>query len=148
DSIAEFWRRWHMTLSRFLRDYLYVPLGGNRRGGLRRYANLLVVMVLGGLWHGAAWTFVLWGTLHGVYLVINHAWRAICTSTGLHWTGKLPHIAAVTLTFLAVVFAWVLFRAGNIQTALLVLRGMAGANGIGIPAAFKPILGPLAPLLA
>ena len=76
-NIIEFWRRWHMTLSRFLRDYLYFPLGGNRRGGPRRYANLLIVMILGGLWHGAAWTFVLWGTVHGVLLVINHAWHAL-----------------------------------------------------------------------
>ena len=147
DSIAEFWRRWHMTLSRFLRDYLYVPLGGNRRGGLRRYVNLLIVMVLGGLWHGAAWTFVLWGALHGFYLVINHAWRAICAHSGFHLSGRLSHVAAVTLTFLAVVFAWVFFRAGNIETALLVVRGMIGMNGVAIPAAFKPILGPLASLL-
>jgi alginate O-acetyltransferase complex protein AlgI len=147
DSIAEFWRRWHMTLSRFLRDYLYVPLGGNRRGGLRRYVNLLIVMVLGGLWHGAAWTFVLWGALHGFYLVINHAWRAISVRSGFHLSGRLSHVAAVTLTFLAVVFAWVFFRAGNIETALLVARGMIGINGVAIPAAFKPILGPLASLL-
>jgi D-alanyl-lipoteichoic acid acyltransferase DltB (MBOAT superfamily) len=75
-SIIEFWRRWHMTLSRFLRDYLYYPLGGNKKGKARRYLNLGIVMVLGGLWHGAAWTFVAWGALHGVYLIINHAWRA------------------------------------------------------------------------
>src|SRR5258707_15298170 len=71
-NIIDFWRRWHMTLSRFLRDYLYVPLGGNRRGEARRYVNLLVTMVLGGLWHGAAWTFVLWGGLHGIFLALNH----------------------------------------------------------------------------
>jgi alginate O-acetyltransferase complex protein AlgI len=74
-SVIEFWRRWHMTLSRFLRDYLYVALGGNRKGAIRRYANLMVTMLLGGLWHGAAWTFVVWGGLHGVYLLINHAFR-------------------------------------------------------------------------
>ena len=76
-SIIEFWRRWHMTLSRFLRDYLYFPLGGNRHGRQRRYLNLLATMVLGGLWHGAGWTFVIWGALHGLYLVVNHAWRAL-----------------------------------------------------------------------
>ncbi|MBL8463808.1 MAG: MBOAT family protein, partial [Thauera sp.] len=74
-SISEFWRRWHMTLSRFLRDYLYIALGGNRKGSLRRHANLFVTMVLGGLWHGAGWTFVVWGALHGFYLMVNHAWR-------------------------------------------------------------------------
>src|SRR6188472_2448109 len=74
-SIVEFWRRWHMTLSHFLRDYLYIPLGGNRRGRVLRYVNLLITMVLGGLWHGAAWTFVIWGALHGAYLCVNHAWN-------------------------------------------------------------------------
>ena len=74
-SIIDFWRRWHMTLSRFLRDYLYVRLGGNRKGPVRRYVNLLVTMLLGGLWHGAGWTFVVWGGVHGVLLVINHGWR-------------------------------------------------------------------------
>ena len=73
-NIIDFWRRWHMTLSQFLRDYLYIPLGGNRHGPTLRYVNLMVTMVLGGLWHGAAWTFVAWGALHGVYLCINHAW--------------------------------------------------------------------------
>ena len=74
-SIIDFWRRWHMTLSQFLRDYLYIPLGGNRHGRVRRYVNLMITMLLGGLWHGAGWTFVVWGGLHGVYLCINHAWN-------------------------------------------------------------------------
>src|SRR5947209_19158238 len=72
-SIIEFWRRWHMTLSRFLRDYVYIPLGGNRHGPLRRYINLMATMTLGGFWHGAGWTFILWGTLRGVYLLVAHA---------------------------------------------------------------------------
>src|SRR5438874_10110851 len=76
-SIVEFWRRWHMTLSHFLRDYLYIPLGGNRRGRMLRYVNLMVTMLLGGLWHGAAWTFVIWGALHGAYLCVNHAFNAL-----------------------------------------------------------------------
>src|SRR5471032_1107650 len=75
-NIIEFWRRWHMTLSRFLRDYLYIPLGGNRKGNMRRYVNLLATMVLGGLWHGANWTFLIWGALHGAFLTVNHLWRA------------------------------------------------------------------------
>ena len=76
-SIIEFWQRWHITLSRFLRDYVYIGLGGNRRGRARRYLNLMVTMLLGGLWHGANWTFVAWGGLHGLYLIINHAWRSL-----------------------------------------------------------------------
>ncbi|MDH5777937.1 MAG: MBOAT family protein, partial [Gammaproteobacteria bacterium] len=76
-NIIEFWRCWHMTLSRFLRDYIYFPLGGNRHGQIRRYTNLLITMLLGGLWHGAAWTFVFWGFLHGIFLAVNHAWHAI-----------------------------------------------------------------------
>ena len=95
-SIIEFWRRWHMTLSRFLRDYLYVPLGGNRKGSLRRYLNLMVTMLLGGLWHGAGWTYVAWGGLHGLYLLVNHGWRNL---------GKraLPPLPAWLLTLLAVI---------------------------------------------
>lgn len=124
-SIIDFWRRWHMTLARFLRDYLYVPLGGNRRGSIRRYANLLAVMLVGGLWHGAAWTFVLWGAVHGAYLVINHLWRA----AGL----KLPRILAWPLTFLAVTAAWTPFRAESLRSALTMLRGMAGLSGFQLP---------------
>src|SRR5208282_6410127 len=74
-SIIDFWRRWHITLSSFLRDYLYFPLGGSRRGAFTQYRNIMIVMLLGGLWHGAGWTFVIWGGLHGVYLVVNHLWR-------------------------------------------------------------------------
>ncbi|CAM2857976.1 MBOAT family O-acyltransferase [Rariglobus hedericola] len=111
-SIVDFWRRWHITLSRFLREYLYFPLGGNRRGPARRYSNLLVTMVLGGLWHGAGVTFFLWGLLHGVYLCVNHGWAAIRERAG--W-GPLPRGVAIPLTFLAVVMAWVPFRAGSYE---------------------------------
>ena len=82
-SIIDFWRRWHMTLSRFLRDYLYVPLGGNRKGSLRRYLNLMITMLLGGLWHGAGWTYVAWGGLHGLYLLANHGWRNLGSGRSL-----------------------------------------------------------------
>ncbi len=83
-NVSDFWRRWHMTLSRFLRDYLYIPLGGNRRGEFRRYMNLMVTMGLGGLWHGAAWTFVLWGLFHGTGLAIQHGWQAFWSRAGPH----------------------------------------------------------------
>jgi D-alanyl-lipoteichoic acid acyltransferase DltB (MBOAT superfamily) len=124
-SIIDFWRTWHITLSRFLRDYLYIPLGGNRRGSLRRYANLLVVMLVGGLWHGAAWTFVLWGAIHGAYLAVNHLWRA----AGL----RLPRALAWPLTFLAVTVAWVPFRSEGWPSALRMWRAMAGLDGFQLP---------------
>jgi D-alanyl-lipoteichoic acid acyltransferase DltB (MBOAT superfamily) len=76
-SIIDFWRRWHITLSRFLRDYHYFSLGGNKKGNIRRYTNLFITMLLGGIWHGASWTFIIWGALHGFYLIVNHAWRKI-----------------------------------------------------------------------
>jgi D-alanyl-lipoteichoic acid acyltransferase DltB (MBOAT superfamily) len=136
-NIIEFWRRWHMTLSRFLRDYLYFPLGGNRKGPVRRYLNLLITMVLGGLWHGAGLTFVVWGALHGIYLVINHAWRRIRRVLGDDVTRSTPagRLASMTLTFLAVVVAWVFFRADSLDAAWAVLRGMSGLNGFGAPPA-------------
>jgi alginate O-acetyltransferase complex protein AlgI len=134
-DIIAFWRRWHMTLSRFLRDYLYIPLGGNRLGPWRRYLNLFLTMLLGGLWHGAAWTFVAWGALHGLYLVINHGWRAVRARLG--WTqgrfGLAGRIAAIALTFAAVLVAWVPFRATSFDAALRMLAGMAGGHGISGP---------------
>lgn len=131
-NITEFWRRWHMTLSRFLRDYLYIRLGGNRKGPVMRYINLLVTMLLGGLWHGAGWTFVVWGGLHGLYLVINHAWQAIfpAAERRLAWASVL---LSRLVTFIAVVIAWVFFRASTFSDAVRVLGGMAGLSGIGIP---------------
>lgn len=143
-SMIEFWRRWHITLSRFLRDYLYVPLGGNRKGATRRYTNLMVTMVLGGLWHGANWTFVLWGALHGSYLLLNHAWRALCDNRG--WSkapamsGLVFKVASVAITFIAVVVAWVPFRSDNLQAALSIWSGMLGLNGLTLPPGLAPLL--------
>ncbi len=128
-SIIDFWRRWHMTLSQFLRDYLYIPLGGNRRGSVLRYVNLMITMLLGGLWHGAAWTFVVWGALHGAYLCINHAW----SNFGPAVTPRLAraaNVAAFLLTFLSVVVGWVFFRADSISSALLVLSRMADPRNV------------------
>lgn len=144
-NISDFWRRWHMTLSRFLREYLYIPLGGNRKGPLRRYANLFITMLLGGLWHGAGWTFVAWGALHGLYLIINHAWQALWSRPGATAapSGRLYSAISVAITFLAVVVAWVFFRAHSFQDAGNILAGMAGANGVAIPGAIFNSLGPL-----
>ncbi len=149
-SIIDFWRRWHITLSNFLRDYLYIPLGGSRKGKLRRHANLLITMLLGGFWHGAGWTFVIWGGLHGTYLIINHQWRSFCKGIGL-WQEKTPawfSILGWAITFLAVVASWVLFRANNLETGLQVLGSMFGSQGFSLPRGFSRFgfLTALAPL--
>lgn len=121
-SIIEFWRRWHISLSTFLREYLYIPLGGNQNGKCKRYINLLITMILGGLWHGASWNFALWGGLHGLYLTINHAWRKLFPKTdhvlynGFSWL----------ITFIAVCFAWVLFRANTLDGAKRIYAAMLG----------------------
>ena len=129
-SIIQFWQRWHMTLSRFLRDYLYFPLGGNRRGKFRRYLNLMITMLLGGLWHGANYTFIIWGALHGVYLMINHAWRAVRVAPLR--TSIAGRLAATTLTFSAVMVAWVFFRCEDVKSAISLMRGVLGLNGIAV----------------
>lgn len=131
-SIIEFWRRWHISLSNFLRDYLYFALGGNRKGTARRFSNLFITMLLGGLWHGAGWTFVAWGGLHGCYLIINHAARALLKS----WHGRRRRgfgCISRVLTLLCVVIGWVFFRAETLSGALTLLRGMVGMNGVALP---------------
>jgi D-alanyl-lipoteichoic acid acyltransferase DltB (MBOAT superfamily) len=134
-NISEFWRRWHMSLSRFLRDYLYVPLGGNRHGTLQRYRNLMLTMLLGGLWHGAGWTFLVWGGLHGVYLVVHQ----LCGASAPRWWGRW-------LTMLAVMLAWVVFRAPDLSTAAEVWQGLFGANGVSLPRGAAAFAAPLASL--
>jgi len=143
-SIIEFWRRWHMTLSRFLRDYLYIPLGGSRSSSTRRYLNLMITMLLGGLWHGAGWTFIIWGGLHGLYLMINHGWRNLKQTMGWGDGGKLLNIVAGTLTFLAVVVGWVFFRAENFASAIAMLQGMVGINGVTVHKIFAQYVSVLA----
>ncbi len=119
-NIIEFWRRWHITLSRLLRDYVYIPLGGNQHGKFRRYFNLLTTMILGGLWHGAGWTYLAWGYLHGCYLIINHAWKKLLPKNQLltKISGTLPYaLFSLLLTQIAVVVAWVYFRADSLRVA-------------------------------
>ena len=125
-SISDFWRRWHITLSRFLRDYLYIPLGGNRSGILGRHGNLVATMLLGGLWHGAGWNFVIWGGLHGTFLVVNHLWRDISVRHGFHKLAPkfIRLIASWSLTMMAVIVAWVFFRAETFSGAVGVLSAM------------------------
>lgn len=128
-NIQDFWRRWHMTLSRFLRDYLYIPLGGNRQGKWFTYRNLFITFLLGGLWHGAAWTFVIWGALHGLALIVHRLWMK--TGIGMH------KVVAWLITFNFVNMAFVFFRAESFTDAMKVLQGMAGLSGIALPHAFN-----------
>jgi alginate O-acetyltransferase complex protein AlgI len=125
-GFSDFWRRWHITLSSWLRDYLYIPLGGNRHGPARTYLALMGTMLLGGLWHGAAWTFVVWGGLHGTYLMAERKLREKFSSVEL---GSLGLLAVGLLTYLLVNLTWVFFRARDFPIAWQVLRGMAGFNG-------------------
>ncbi len=135
-NIIEFWRTWHMTLSRFLRDYLYISLGGNRKGPARRHINILVTMLLGGLWHGAAWNFVIWGGLHGLFLVINHLWRQFRSQLlkqDLSKSTMAGRFISVIITFLLVSVSWVFFRAESLDGAMQIITAMAGNNHI-VPA--------------
>jgi alginate O-acetyltransferase complex protein AlgI len=124
-SITEFWRRWHVSLSTWLRDYLYVPLGGNRRGPARTYVNLALTMLLGGLWHGAAWTFVLWGAWQGLWLIVERA-----RGKTAPW-GFLPRPLQIACTFVLVLGGWVIFRAVSLDGVWAMWTGMAGAHGLG-----------------
>ncbi len=145
-SIVEFWRRWHITLSAFLRDYIYIPLGGNRLGLGKQLRNVLITFVLAGIWHGAGWTFVLWGGWHGVALVINQLWRrrhthakdgsATATSKGNLW-----------LTFLTVQAGWVLFRSADLRSAGEMARSLIGLHGVSVPIVFTHWVDSLAPIV-
>ncbi len=115
-NIQDFWRRWHMTLSRFLKDYIYIPLGGNRLGEWKNYRNLFLVFLIGGIWHGASWMFVIWGTLHGIATIIHRLWQ----KTSL----KMPRFLAWFLTFQFINITWIFFRATDIESALRILKGM------------------------
>lgn len=135
-NIIDFWRRWHMTLSQFLRDYLYVPLGGNRHGEPRRYLNLFLTMLLGGLWHGAGWTFVFWGALHGLYLIVNNLWRKAIGHDPSRPVHPVVHVLCVAVTFLCVLLAWVPFRAASMEVTWAFYQAMFGLNAswTGLPA--------------
>ncbi len=132
----DFWRRWHITLGRFLRDYVYIPLGGSRVGDGRVYLNLMITFLICGTWHGASWTFIVWGLVHGAALVVHSLWK----KTGRH----LPIVIAWLLTFTFVNAAWVLFRARTMGDALRVLSAMGGARGIVLPEGLACAMGFLA----
>jgi len=128
-SITEFWRRWHISLSTWLKDYLYIPLGGNRKGEVRRYINLLITFLISGLWHGAAWHFVVWGAFHGIFQVIGRSTalfrNTICLKVGLSEESRLRKTIQVCVTFALVCFAWVFFRANTITDAFLITAKLA-----------------------
>ena len=130
DTVNEFWKRWHITLTRFLREYLYFPLGGNRCGPWRHALNIMVTMLLSGLWHGAGWTFIIWGGLHGFYMVVAHRWQHLLQRLGWRLDRWWYRGMAVGLTFLMVLFAWVFFRAPTLRVAGSVLSSMAGQHGL------------------
>ena len=134
-SIIDFWRSWHITLSTFLRDYLYIPLGGSKLGTFRHFFNIIVVMFLGGLWHGAAWGFVAWGLLHGIYIIVNHSFRFIKAKLGLRESSNNVLYGNISkiFTFFLVVIAWVFFRANSFESAFLILKGMFGFNSFILP---------------
>lgn len=149
-NIIDFWRRWHITLSRFLRDYLYITLGGNRKGRARKYINIFTTMILGGLWHGAGWTFILWGGLHGLYLIINHGWHSLRRLLGhnlemSYWFGR--GVARI-ITFITVVISWVFFRAESFHGAKEILGAMIGANGLSLSGKMEATVGKFSPWLA
>lgn len=140
-NISDFWRRWHITLSRFFRDYVYIPLGGNRRGFLRKQGNLLLTMVLCGLWHGGGWTFILWGAMHGAFLAIHQGWRRLLPLFSKAEISPCGAAAGRVLTFFCVVIAWTVFRAEQPDTAWAMLKGLAGFHGLDLPAAWLTALG-------
>lgn len=147
-SFIDFWRRWHITLSRFLRDYLYKPLGGNRQGFVRQLANLLIVMVLGGFWHGAGWTFLIWGAIHGACLAVNHILVRVRQVLWLRrrtaWGERLLGWAIVQLL---VIVAWIFFRASDLQAAMTMLKGMAShGSGMLLPASVVGLWAKVAPV--
>jgi D-alanyl-lipoteichoic acid acyltransferase DltB (MBOAT superfamily) len=138
-SFSEFWTRWHITLSAWLRDYVYIPLGGSRRGARRTHINLMITMLLGGLWHGAAWTFVVWGALHGGYLAVQHAWNRAASPPGRRLPAQVHGMVAAACVFALTTFAWLFFRSPDFGTAAAYLSGLLsftpGYEGALLPVA-------------
>jgi len=130
-NIREFWKRWHITLSRFLRDYIYIPMGGNRKGSFKMYSNLFTTFLIGGLWHGAGWTFILWGAMHAFAIILHRIW----SNTGI----KLNNFIAWFLTFNFINLSWVFFRAEQWEDAVKIIKGMFGLSGVVLPISFQNI---------
>lgn len=139
-GFSDFWRRWHISFSTWLRDYLYVPLGGNRHGSLRTCINLMITMLLGGLWHGASWMFVIWGGLHGLYLIIEKSIKKFEFSKESFWMSTPAQMMLASFTFILVCFTWVFFRSQTLERAFSILHSMIGFSK---PAIFWQILSPI-----
>ena len=133
-SLISFWHRWHITLSQFIRDYIYIPLGGNRHGSIRRSVNIITIMLISGIWHGSGATFIIWGGVHGIGLAINHTWREFRKSLGYSLENKnfLSKITARIFTFLTVTILWVFFRAENLDASLSIFQSLLGLNGLSV----------------
>jgi alginate O-acetyltransferase complex protein AlgI len=131
-NISDFWKRWHITLSLWIKDYLYVPLGGSRKGVQRKYINLLITMILCGLWHGPAWTFVLWGFLHGILLVINHCWKGSSYQTIFTHSPRFYSFASWLITFLSVTLCWIVFRSSDVGQAMAIAQKLFSFNNAGV----------------
>jgi D-alanyl-lipoteichoic acid acyltransferase DltB (MBOAT superfamily) len=138
NSIIEFWERWHITLSRFLKDYIYISLGGNRKGSGMKAVNIMITMLLGGLWHGAGWTFIVWGGIHGIYIMINHLWRHVCSyfykgdNHSISW-----NVVSKVITLIAVIIGWVFFRSDNLDGAVNLLKSMFLFDGLSFPEVYR-----------
>ena len=138
-NVSDFWQRWHISLSTWLRDYLYIPLGGNRRGPLRTKLNLIITMLLGGLWHGASWNFVVWGGLHGTYLVGYHSWKSWRVRRGIpdRQPSAVASVASALVVYVLVTFTWLFFRSHDTATTWAYLSGLfsftAGGEGAVVP---------------
>jgi D-alanyl-lipoteichoic acid acyltransferase DltB (MBOAT superfamily) len=139
-SFSEFWRRWHISLSSFLRDYLYIPLGGNRKGRLKEYRNLFLTMLLGGLWHGASFNFIIWGTLHGLYLVVQKMWKDACKALGIvkkaqtmpAWRRWLSTAAKMALVYALTLLAWIFFRLHSFPDAVAFIGGIGRLEALTV----------------
>lgn len=139
-SIIDYWRRWHMTLSRFMRDYVYIPLGGNRRRQFRWLMNLLATTAVSGLWHGAAWTFVIWGCLHGAFLIVNHLWRKYSVRRAALNESVLWKGFCLLLTFMCVMLSWVYFRSADLHSAHLFLANLVATTAVTEPVFYNAVL--------
>ena len=126
NSIIDFWRRWHMTLGLWVKNYLYIPMGGNHHGELKKMRNLFVSMLIIGFWHGAGWTFIIWGGLHGIFLMINHQWRRLKAINIPSWFARI-------ITFALVMLAWVFFRANTVSDAIAIIKSMADIYNVALP---------------
>ena len=137
-SLQEFWHRWHISLSEWLKDYLYIPLGGSKKGKLRKYFNLLLTMLIGGLWHGASWNFIIWGGFHGMGLIVNHLWKDVCKmiqpslpeNSFSKFAANCTQVFSVIFTFAFVTFCWIFFNTRDYDTAIQFIQGIFNLNSV------------------